>query len=63
MTAWVTVTNVEDLPQGETLGVTVDGTDVLVVNLRDRYVEIGAAARTRGYLLSDDIERDLEQAR
>jgi nitrite reductase/ring-hydroxylating ferredoxin subunit len=38
MTAWVTVANVEDLPQGETLGVTVDATDVLVVNLGDRYV-------------------------
>jgi hypothetical protein len=41
MTAWVTVANVEDLPQGETLGVTV-------VNLRDRYVEIGAARTHAG---------------
>jgi nitrite reductase/ring-hydroxylating ferredoxin subunit len=63
MTAWVTVANVEDLPQGETLGVTVDGTDVLVVNLRDRYVEIGAARTHAGLPPQHDIERDLEQAR
>jgi 3-phenylpropionate/trans-cinnamate dioxygenase ferredoxin subunit len=60
MTDWVTIAATEDLPEGAMLGVEVDGADVLVVNLGDRYVAIGAECTHAGCILSEDGELDAQ---
>jgi nitrite reductase/ring-hydroxylating ferredoxin subunit len=43
------------------LGVNVDGADVLVVKLGDRYAAIGAECTHAGCILSEDGELDVQQ--
>jgi hypothetical protein len=61
MTAWVSIANVEDLPQGETPSGHRRRRRCARVNLGDRYVAIGAECTHAGCFLSDGSELDLEQ--
>jgi 3-phenylpropionate/trans-cinnamate dioxygenase ferredoxin subunit len=58
--AWVAVASVADVAEGHLLGVEVDGADVVVANLGDRYVAFGGECTHAGCPLSDgelDAER------
>jgi nitrite reductase/ring-hydroxylating ferredoxin subunit len=59
----VTVASIEDVPAGpsETLCINVDCADVIVVNVADRYVAIGAECANAGCMLNNDAKRDEQQ--
>jgi nitrite reductase/ring-hydroxylating ferredoxin subunit len=45
---WVTVAKTEDLPEDQMVGVTVEGTEVLVANVAGEYKAIGAICTHEG---------------
>ena len=53
MPEWVTVARTEDLPEGEMIGVTVGGLEVLVANVGGRYCAIGSVCTHEGGPLAD----------
>jgi nitrite reductase/ring-hydroxylating ferredoxin subunit len=56
MADWVTAATTADLPEGEKVGVTVDGEDVLVANAGGEYRALGATCTHAGCNLADDGE-------
>jgi nitrite reductase/ring-hydroxylating ferredoxin subunit len=50
---WTTVANTEDVPEGEMVGATVDGVDLLVANVGGEYCAIGAVCSHEGGPLAD----------
>jgi 3-phenylpropionate/trans-cinnamate dioxygenase ferredoxin component len=50
---WITVATVDELPEGELLGATVDGLDVLVANVGGRYRSIGSECTHEGCALHE----------
>lgn len=61
MAAWTTVARVADLPEGQMIGATVAGVDVLVANVRGEYRSIGSECTHAGCMLHEDGELDEEQ--
>jgi nitrite reductase/ring-hydroxylating ferredoxin subunit len=59
---WVAVASVADVAEGHLLGVEVDGADVVIANLGDRYVAVGGECAHAGCPLSDG-ELDAERCR
>jgi 3-phenylpropionate/trans-cinnamate dioxygenase ferredoxin component len=57
---WVTVARVGELPEGEMIGATVDGVEVLVANVRGEYKSIGAECTHEGCDLNEG-ELDVEE--
>jgi nitrite reductase/ring-hydroxylating ferredoxin subunit len=53
MSEWVTVTKTDDLPEGEMIGATLDGLDVLVANVGGRYLAMGSVCTHEGGPLAD----------
>jgi nitrite reductase/ring-hydroxylating ferredoxin subunit len=53
MPEWVTVARTEDVPDGEMIGATVDGREVLVANVGGEYHAIGAVCTHEGGPLAD----------
>ena len=53
MSEWTTVANTEDVPEGEMVGATVDGVDLLVANVGGEYCAIGAVCSHEGGPLAD----------
>jgi nitrite reductase/ring-hydroxylating ferredoxin subunit len=47
MPKWVTVAKAEDLPEGQMIGSTVDGLELLVANVGGHYVRSARFAHTR----------------
>ena len=60
MSEWVTVAKVVDLPDGEMLGATVEGVEVLVANVGGQYKSIGAECTHEGCDLHEG-ELDVEE--
>jgi nitrite reductase/ring-hydroxylating ferredoxin subunit len=60
--SWVAVASVEDVAEGRLLAVELDGEDVVVANLGDRYVAFGAECSHAGCPLSEG-ELDAERGR
>jgi len=57
---WTTVARVADLPEGQMIGATVNGVDVLVANVRGEYRAIGSECTHAGCMLHEDGELDEE---
>jgi nitrite reductase/ring-hydroxylating ferredoxin subunit len=53
MPEWVTVAKTEDVPEGEMIGATVDGLDLLVANVGGQYRAIGSVCTHEGGPLAD----------
>jgi nitrite reductase/ring-hydroxylating ferredoxin subunit len=53
MAEWMTVANTGDLPEGEMVGATVNGLEVLVANVGGRYFAIGSVCTHEGGPLAD----------
>jgi len=53
VTEWMTVAKAGDLPEGEMIGATVDGADVLVANVSGRYRSIGSECTHEGCALHE----------
>jgi 3-phenylpropionate/trans-cinnamate dioxygenase ferredoxin component len=53
VTEWMTVAKAKDLPEGEMIGATVDGADVLVANVSGRYRSIGSECTHEGCALHE----------
>ena len=53
MPEWVTVARTGDLEQGEMIGATVGGLELLVANIGSRYCAIGAVCTHEGGPLAD----------
>jgi nitrite reductase/ring-hydroxylating ferredoxin subunit len=60
MTEWVTVARVDALAEGEMIGATVDGVQLLVANLGERYRSIGSECTHAGCELHEG-ELDAEE--
>jgi nitrite reductase/ring-hydroxylating ferredoxin subunit len=50
---WITVASTGDVPEGEMIGATVDGVDLLVANVGGQYRAIGAVCTHEGGPLAD----------
>jgi nitrite reductase/ring-hydroxylating ferredoxin subunit len=53
MPEWITVAKTEDVPEGEMIGATVDGLDLLVANVGGQYRAIGSVCTHEGGPLAD----------
>jgi nitrite reductase/ring-hydroxylating ferredoxin subunit len=53
MPEWVTVAKTEDVPEGEMIGATVDGLELLVANVGGEYRAIGSVCTHEGGPLAD----------
>ena len=53
MPEWVTVAKTEDLPEGEMIGATVDGLELLVANVGGHYRAIGSVCTHEGGPLAE----------
>jgi nitrite reductase/ring-hydroxylating ferredoxin subunit len=53
MPEWVTVAKTEDVPEGEMIGATLDGLEVLVANVGGQYRAIGSVCTHEGGPLAD----------
>ena len=53
MPEWITVAKTHDLPQGEMIGATVGGVELLVANIGSSYCAIGAVCTHEGGPLAD----------
>jgi nitrite reductase/ring-hydroxylating ferredoxin subunit len=53
MPEWVTLAKTEDVPEGEMIGVTVDGLELLVANVGGQYRAIGSICTHEGGPLAD----------
>ena len=53
MPEWVTVAKTEDLPEGEMIGATVDGLELLVTNVGGQYRAIGSVCTHEGGPLAE----------
>jgi nitrite reductase/ring-hydroxylating ferredoxin subunit len=53
MPDWVTVAKADDLPDGEMIGATVDGLELLVANIGGQYHAIGSVCTHEGGPLAD----------
>jgi nitrite reductase/ring-hydroxylating ferredoxin subunit len=53
MPDWVTVAKAEDLSENQMIGVTVDGTEILVANVNGQYHAIGSVCTHEGGPLAD----------
>jgi nitrite reductase/ring-hydroxylating ferredoxin subunit len=56
MADWTTAAKAADLPDGEKVGATVNGEDVLVANVGGRYLALAATCTHAGCNLADDGE-------
>jgi 3-phenylpropionate/trans-cinnamate dioxygenase ferredoxin subunit len=54
MAEWTTAAKTPDLPEGEKVGVAVEGEDVLVANVGGEYRAVGATCTHAGCNLADD---------
>jgi nitrite reductase/ring-hydroxylating ferredoxin subunit len=59
---WVTVAQTADVREGEMLGTTVAGVEVLVANVGGEYRSIGSECTHAGCFLHEDGELDEDQA-
>jgi nitrite reductase/ring-hydroxylating ferredoxin subunit len=53
MPEWVTVAKTEDVPEGEMIGATLDGIELLVANVGGQYRAIGSVCTHEGGPLAD----------
>jgi nitrite reductase/ring-hydroxylating ferredoxin subunit len=53
MPEWVTLAKTEDVPEGEMIGVSVDGVELLVANVGGQYRAIGSICTHEGGPLAD----------
>jgi nitrite reductase/ring-hydroxylating ferredoxin subunit len=53
MPEWITVATTEDVPDGEMIGATVDGLDLLIANVGGQYRAIGSVCTHEGGPLAD----------
>jgi nitrite reductase/ring-hydroxylating ferredoxin subunit len=53
MTEWITVAKTGDVPDGEMIGATLAGVEVLVANVRGEYRAIGSVCTHEGGPLAD----------
>jgi 3-phenylpropionate/trans-cinnamate dioxygenase ferredoxin subunit len=55
MPEWITVATTDALPEGEMVAHSMDGQDVLVVNVAGRYLAIGAVCTHEGGPLEEGV--------
>jgi nitrite reductase/ring-hydroxylating ferredoxin subunit len=58
MTEWVAVAKVDELPEGDMIGATIEGIDVLVANLGGHYRAIGSEYTHAGCALGGKLDAE-----